>query len=149
MAAGITILPVNLPAFRKRMNELANRMLSPEQLRPSLRLDAQVPLGTLTISEIIELDRLAPFGIGNPSCQFAVRGVKIQGIPKPIGQEKQHWKMYVTDKTVTHEVVWWNAGKEPAFPQGWFDLAFSAGLNEYFGRTSLQLKWLDWRPSTP
>jgi hypothetical protein len=42
------------------------------------------------------------------------------------------------------EAVWWNGGDKP-LPVGKFDLAFQPQLNEFNGRTSVQLKVLDWR----
>ena len=40
MAAGLSIHPKNLDALRRRLNELARRTLSREQLQPLLLLDA-------------------------------------------------------------------------------------------------------------
>jgi len=40
--------------------------------------------------------------------------------------------------------VWWNAG-EGSLPVGKFDLAFAPSLNAFNGRTTVQLKVLDWR----
>jgi hypothetical protein len=61
-----------------------------------------------------------------------------------MGAAKQHVKMWITDGTVTHEAVWWNAGAG-SLPVGKFDLAFAPSLNEFNGRTTVQLKVLDWR----
>jgi hypothetical protein len=60
-----------------------------------------------------------------------------------IGAKKQHVKMWVTDGTATHEAVCWNAG-EVRFPEGRFDLAFAPSVNAFNGRTTVQLKVLDW-----
>jgi hypothetical protein len=61
-----------------------------------------------------------------------------------MGANKQHVKMWVADGTATHEAVWWNAG-QGSLPVGRFDLAFAPGINEFNGRTTVQLKVLDWR----
>jgi hypothetical protein len=61
-----------------------------------------------------------------------------------MGAKKQHVKLWGTDGTATHEAVWWNAG-EGSLPVGKFDLAFSPALNSFNGRTTVQLKVLDWR----
>ena len=63
-----------------------------------------------------------------------------------MGAEKQHVKLWVTDGIVTHEAVWWGAGKE-SLPVGEFDLAFAPGINDYNGRRAVQLKVLDWQPA--
>ena len=45
MAAGVSLPPANLDAFRARLNELARRALKPEELQAPLRLDAEVRPG--------------------------------------------------------------------------------------------------------
>jgi single-stranded-DNA-specific exonuclease len=158
MAAGLAIKPENLDAFRRRMNELARRALKPEDLQPPLRLDAEIGLNEITLALLAELDRLKPCGQGNPTVQFVARGVTHQRPLQRIGSDKQHVKMWVTDTpspqrvsgaasgAVTHEALWWGAGAE-SLPVGKFDLAFAPQINEFNGRTTVQLKVLDWKTS--
>jgi single-stranded-DNA-specific exonuclease len=63
-----------------------------------------------------------------------------------MGSEKQHVKMWLTDGSSTREAVWWGAGNG-SLPVGKFDLAFTPDINHYNGRTTIQLKVLDWRPA--
>jgi len=144
MAAGVTIHPDKLDAFRVRLNEIARRSLQPEDLQPPLRLDAEVALKEVSLSALAELDRLKPAGQGNPSVQFFARGVAHSRPLQRMGADKQHVKMWVTDDVVTHECVWWGAGKE-SLPVGKFDLAFAPAVNQFNGRMAVQLKVLDWR----
>jgi single-stranded-DNA-specific exonuclease len=144
MAAGVTIHPDNLQAFRTRLNEIGRRSLKLEDLQPPLRLDAEVQLREISIATLAELDRLKPAGQGNPSVQFFVRGVTHGRPLQRMGAEKQHVKMWVTDGVVTHECVWWAAGNA-SLPVGKFDLAFAPQVNGFNGRTTVQLKVLDWR----
>jgi single-stranded-DNA-specific exonuclease len=145
MAAGVTIHPDKIDAFRAQLNSIARRCLKPEDLEPSLRLDAEVGLKEISLATLAELDRLKPMGQGNPSVQFFARGVTQSRPLQRMGVEKQHIKMWVTDGTVTHECVWWGAGKA-SLPEGKFDLAFAPQVNEFNGRTTVQLKVLDWQP---
>ena len=97
MAAGITIHPDKLDAFRARLNELARRSLKLEDLQPPLRLDAEVSLGDLTLATLAELDQLKPTGMGNPMVQFFARGLTHQRPLLRMGAEKQHVKLWLTD----------------------------------------------------
>jgi single-stranded-DNA-specific exonuclease len=142
MAAGLTIAPDKVDAFRQRLNEIARRRLRPEDLQPPLRLDAEVGLKEITLDSLAELEKLKPTGQGNPAVQFCARNLTQKKPPLRMGANKQHAKLWVTDGAVTHEAVWWNAG---ALPDGKFDLAFAPGVNEFNGRTTVQLKVLDWR----
>lgn len=144
MAAGLSIAPEKVEALRVRLNELARQSLKPEALRPPLRLDAAVTLRELTLASVAELDRLKPFGQGNPAVQFCAVGLTHHRPLQRMGANQQHVKLWVTDGTAVHEAVWWNAG-QGKLPVGRFDLAFVPGINEFNGRQVVQLKVLDWR----
>ena len=146
LAAGLTIDAKNIDALRARLNELARRALKPEELVPALRLDAELALREISLERLDELDRLKPLGQGNPSTQFVAHNLTQARPLQRMGAEKQHLKLWVTDGAVTHEAVWWGAGREAALPVGRFDLAFAPQINSFNGRRSVQLKVLDWRP---
>lgn len=147
MAAGVTISPDRVDHFRDRLNSIAQRQLSEEMLRPELRLDAEVHLDDLSIDQIDELGRMNPFGQENPDVQVCVRGVTLARPIQRMGKEQQHARLAVTAGRGTTECVWWScAGRE--MPAGRFDIAVVPSINEFNGRRSVQLKLLDWRPST-
>jgi single-stranded-DNA-specific exonuclease len=145
LAAGASILSERLGPFRERLNELAQAALRPEQLRPCLKLDAEVAASDLGKEQVEELDRLAPMGQGNPVVRLALRGLTHHAPPRRMGRENQHVKLYLTDGRQTVESVWWNAGSA-ALPENRFDIAFTPQINDYNGRRTVQLKLLDWRP---
>ena len=147
MAAGLTIDPKNVDAFRIRLNEIARRTLKREQLQPVLRLDAEVELSELSPERIKELEKLNPIGQKNPPVNLFARNLTHQRTPQRMGKQNQHAKFWVGNGGKTVEAVWWNCSDAP-LPKISFDLAFSAQLNEFMGKTSVQLKVLDWRPST-
>ena len=144
MAAGLSIAPEKVDLFRQRLNGLAKLALKPEDLQPPLRLDAEVRLADLTLDSLAELEQLKPVGQGNSALQFCSRNLSHKKPLQRIGASKQHVKMWVTDGTTTHEAVWWNAGNG-SLPVGNFELAFAPAVNEFNGRTVVQLKVLDWR----
>jgi single-stranded-DNA-specific exonuclease len=147
MAAGVTAQPAQVDLFRERLNELARLALKPEQLEPCLNLDAEVAGSDLTVDMAEQLAALAPAGQGNPPVQWMIRGLAHRQPPQRMGRENQHVKWRLTDGQSALEAVWWNGGEAPA-PAGRFDLAFTPTLNEYQGRRSVQLRVLDWRPSS-
>jgi len=146
MAAGLSIHPDKLELFRTRINEIARRALTPEQLQPALRLDAQADLDDLTVERVAELGKLQQTGIGNPPVHLYISNATFHRPPQRMGQDNQHAKFWVTDGKGIRESVWWNAGEAP-LPEGRFDLAFAPQTNHYLGTSSVQLKVLDWRPA--
>jgi single-stranded-DNA-specific exonuclease len=143
MAAGLSILPEKIDPFRDTLNEVARRCLKPEDLIPALRLDAEVILSEITLDSLAELEQLKPTGQGNAAVQFFSRNLSQARPLLRMGKDQQHMKLWVTDGKVTHEAVWWNAGKQK-LPAGRFDLAFVPGVNDYNGKKTVQLKILDW-----
>jgi single-stranded-DNA-specific exonuclease len=144
MAAGVSLLPEKLDAFRERLNELARQALNSDQLEPQLSLDAEVGLDELTLDALAVLGRLKPAGQGNPAVRFFAKGLSHQRPLQRLGPEKQHVKMWVSDGTTVHEALWWGGGNDP-LPVGQFDLAFEPQMHQYNGRRSVQLRVLDWR----
>ena len=145
MAAGLSIVPDNIDLLREKLNELARRTLKPDDLKPSLRLDAEVGMEEMNFEILYELEKLKPHGQGNPAAQFCAGNVSHARPLLRMGADKQHVKMKITDGTATHEAVWWNAG-DKLLPVGKFDIAFAPQVNQFNGTRSVQLKVLDWRP---
>ena len=146
MAAGLSIDPARLEAFRQRINDLARERLRPEHLQPEVRIDASIPLRSLSLPVVADLRRMEPFGMGNPVVQLAVRGLTHARPPQRL--KEQHWKFWVTDGGTPVETVWWGAGDRPV-PEGRFDLAVIPEAGDYGGRRFLQLRLIDWKPSQP
>jgi single-stranded-DNA-specific exonuclease len=147
LAAGLSLHPDRLDAFRQRLNELARRTLGPEALRPVLSLDAEVQLSDLTPEIMHELERLKPSGAGNPPVQLVARGVTLQRPLQRFGADQRHVRLWVTDGRAVFETLWWGGGWEAELPVGQFDLAFAPQWHTWNGQRRLRLRLLDWRPA--
>jgi len=102
-AVGLTITRESVDNFRKSINQLAQDKLSLEDLLPSLDIDIELDLGSLTERLVEELEKLEPFGSGNPEPLFYTRGLKLKGEPQSLG--RQTLKFWVTDGKVTLQVI--------------------------------------------
>jgi len=77
-AAGLSIAPENVPGFAAAFAEHAAGVLADDDLLPVTHIDAIVPRRTqLTLELCNELDRLAPFGLGNPEVTLLVPGCEL------------------------------------------------------------------------
>lgn len=90
-AAGLLIEEERLGAFTKAINDWAAHNCPVPEPAP-LRMDAEAAIGELTVPNIRELDRLAPFGSGNPVPVFCIRGAQVDGI-WPLGSEGRHTRL--------------------------------------------------------
>ena len=71
-AAGLSIDPANLEAFAEAFAAHADAGLVEDDLAPVTKIDAIVPGAALTLGLATELERLAPFGLGNPEVTLLV-----------------------------------------------------------------------------
>ncbi len=84
MAAGFSLREENLDALRQRLNEQTT--LTEEDLVPKVVLDADMPIGYITMDLIRQLDLLEPFGKGNAKPVFADRNLRITSL-RTLGKE--------------------------------------------------------------
>ena len=140
-AAGLSLYVDNIPAFRRRLSNTLHETRDPS-VHPGLNLDAYVAWDELTLDLAAELNRLAPFGEGNPRITLATRDLTLKSAAF-IGRSHEHRRLIVEDTSGTrHNVVWWNSADQP-LPDGLFDLAYQLEINTYQDQTELQLVLVD------
>jgi single-stranded-DNA-specific exonuclease len=147
-AAGCSILAGRVEAFRAAFDAEARERLSEEQLTPELRVDLELPLADANEELYSLLRHAAPFGMGNPAPVFAARGVRISGSPRTVG--KNHLKLTLAAGSRTLDAIGFGMAdrlSEPGLLSGEIDVAFRLEENTWNGRTRLQAKLLDIRPS--
>ena len=81
-AAGLTLPAEALDSFRRRLNAYAFERLTPEDLLPVIKVDAVLELHEMNEELLSALERIAPFGMGNPRPLFAVRAAQLAGPPQ-------------------------------------------------------------------
>ncbi len=144
MAAGLSIEAQRLPELRRRLSRAVGAQLGSAPAPPSLAIDDYLPLGELSLEMVSELERLAPFGPGNPPLLLASRNLHITR-QSLVGRSAEHLLLTVEDETDTsRRVVWWNGAGEP-LPDGIFDLAYIARASTYRGQRDVQVEWVQAR----
>ena len=84
-AAGLTIARDRIEGFRERFAAHAAEVLTPADLVPECRIDAVVAGDALTLGLAEELERMAPFGQGNPAVSLMVPAAELAD-PRPLGE---------------------------------------------------------------
>ncbi|MDP8230483.1 MAG: single-stranded-DNA-specific exonuclease RecJ [Candidatus Gorgyraea atricola] len=149
-ACGLTILEKNLTQFKKTINEIANNVLSAEDLIPSLDIDMEISLSDVTDSVVEEVARLEPFGEGNTQPVFCSRNLKLARPPRILKNE--HIKLWIKDKDRTFEAIGFGLVKNTDIEiilkkYSEFDLAYNISFNSWQGVNTIQLKIKDIKPS--
>ncbi len=146
MAAGLTIDQECIPDFRRALSRTVLEMLEdPKGFRKplgSLQIDGYLDLADLSLDLVEQLERLAPFGQGNPSLTLASKGLTLKG-HSTIGRTGGHLRLIVEDEAGTVQKVLWWQGAGQSLPQGQFDLAYTVRASDYRGQRDVQVEWLD------
>jgi single-stranded-DNA-specific exonuclease len=77
MAAGLTVTTERLAELRDFIAARLRPQIADGALIPSLSIDGAVNAGAATPALMAEIDRLGPFGTGNPEPRFALPAVRI------------------------------------------------------------------------
>lgn len=83
MAAGITLKPENIEAFRKRINQYAAERF-PQMPTQTVTLDCKLNPAALSVSMAQSLTQLEPFGNGNPQPVFGLFNMELSNVT-PVG----------------------------------------------------------------
>jgi len=146
-AAGLKMAAANLSAFRRRINAIAHRILTQEQLIPQVKIDLEIEVNGSEGDLALEVEKLAPFGLGNPCPVFASRGLKVADA-KLVGGNSAHLKLRFEAHQCYVDAIGFN--KAPDFE--WLvlgnkvDAAFTLEINKYNGREKTQFVLKDIQP---
>ncbi len=95
LAAGLSLDEENVPELRRRLNENCN--LTEEDFEEKVLIDVPMPMAYASFEFITELEKLEPFGNGNPKPQFAQKNVRfVSG--KVLGANRNVGKYVVEDE---------------------------------------------------
>jgi single-stranded-DNA-specific exonuclease len=145
-AAGLSLEIDNIPEFRRRFNEIADKSISKDMLVPEIEIDAELELNELSPKFLETLDRFAPYGFANYKPVFYSKGVKsVNGI-KIVGNNTLKFRAiqnnFVIDalgQNLAHKISICNRGKS-------FRIVYNLEMNNFNGQSSPQLNIKDIQP---
>lgn len=145
MAAGVAIRGENISRFRQRLSRAIESQRGGQPIETRQFVDAEIPLDALSIEFIRDIERLAPFGAGNPPPLFISRNVCLR-LSRAVGAEKEHLIMVVEDAHgTTQKLMWWQ-GAGWDLPENRFDLVYRARTSTFRGELQTELEWVDFMP---
>lgn len=138
-AAGVTIRAERIGELRRRLNDYARAALTAEDLLPVVDIDCEISLKQATLDLLSEVNRLEPFGSGNPQPVFASRQVRVVERPRVI--KDRHLKLKVMQEGRWMDCIYWGAADyaEEIFAGDTISIAYTLSENTYNGSTSAQL----------
>jgi single-stranded-DNA-specific exonuclease len=144
MAAGLSIDTERIPEFRRELSRTVSETCAGMAEEPELQIDTFLSLTDLSLDLVAEVERLSPFGPGNPPLTLATRRLLLVSHTS-IGRNGEHLQLIVEDEAGNaQKVLWWRGAVEP-LPEGRFDLAYTVRASDYRGQRDVQVEWIDAR----
>ena len=139
MAAGLTIKRGNIDGFKSGLAEYYHRVVT-EPFEYVLDVDFEViKPRLLTVENVMALDELEPYGVGNPRPTLCIKNAVIQNLTALAGG--RHTKLTIRKWDEFYECVFFShsIGELGIREGGTVDVAFIPQINEFRGKRSVQL----------
>jgi single-stranded-DNA-specific exonuclease len=141
-AGGFSIREENIPEFRRMFEEVVEELTSCPAAPCALRADAEVVLGDCTLELFSFIERLGPFGMANPEPLLMLRGLKVLGRTRVVGDG--HLKLEAADRMgETRDLIGFSIAPtwKPEILDGkTVDVLIHVRTNTYQGKTESQLQ---------
>ncbi len=150
-AAGFDMDPARVEEVRERLRAHAEETLPEDLLEPMLQLDCELPAGEVTMDLARWLNRLEPFGNGNPKPLFMSRRLRVNHQFRLSSKAKagaDHLKLVLDGdqpRPLT-AIAWRSWPRAEQCPVGApIDVAYELDVHRYQGVETLQLTLQDFR----
>jgi len=143
-AAGLTIRAEKVPELRKRLRHFCGTRLESDDLRPRLRIDAEIPLRAVNRGFLEHVQRFAPYGPRNQQPQFLARDVRLAAPPRVVGSG--HLMLRVEQEGIEFDAIGYGLGHLTSTLETdgrGVDLVFSVMENSWRGSCCIQLQLKD------
>jgi single-stranded-DNA-specific exonuclease len=139
-AAGLSIRPDRVDAFAAAFAAHADAVLSEEDLRPRVVVDAIVRGSELGLPLVHELARLAPFGLGNPGITLLAADCELASLDT-VGEGRHlRFRVRQRDRDAGSAIAFGFGSQLDRYRRlGRYDVAFRLEENRWNGTVSPQL----------
>ena len=148
-AAGLSMHINNLPEFKERFEAYVASHIQPNQLQPTLDIEAELQLGDITKSFYNVLRHLEPFGPGNPRPLFISRRLINHRDTRTVGKQCEHLRLDVTDRTNAITGIAFGRADMAEYMQNGHsvDVCYELNENTFNHYTTIQMLVQDIKPS--
>ena len=148
-AAGLSMHIDDLPEFKQRFEAYVAAHIQPNQLQPTLDIEAELQLGDITKSFYNVLRHLEPFGPGNPRPLFVSRRLINHRDTRAVGKEREHLRLDVTDRKNAITGIAFSRADMAEYMQNGnaVDICYELNENTFNHYTTIQMMVQDIKPS--
>ncbi|MFC1987864.1 single-stranded-DNA-specific exonuclease RecJ [Chloroflexota bacterium] len=141
-AAGFSLPTRNLPRLQQALLQAATTQLEGVDLRPRLDIDAEVILSNLGGDTFSIMQKLAPFGHGNPPPAFLSRKVEVVEC-RTLGNGGEHLKLKLRQDGTVWDAVGFRLGNYLTEASSPIDIVYNLEIDRWGGAERLRLNILD------
>ena len=147
-AAGLSLYTGNLSQLKQALLEIAAEELEGVDLRPKIDIDAETTLPDLGGNTYPTIQKMAPFGQGNPVPTFLSRQVEVVS-SSTMGSDNSHLRMRVKQGAMLFDAVGFGLGNYINEVSNHIDIVYNLELDHWNGQSKLRLNVLDFEPVSP
>jgi len=148
LAAGFTVTRQNLAQLEERITGLAMDQLGHLDLRPGIVIDAELPLATFSGETFNLMQKLSPFGRGNPQPTFLTRQVEVIEC-RNFGNQGEWLRLKLKQGNVTWQAVDFESQRKREEIPSCIDIVYNLRKRRWNGEDVLSLNLLDFAPAQP
>jgi single-stranded-DNA-specific exonuclease len=159
-AVGCTLPVERIADLRSRLDAYARKRLTPADFMPVLEYDAEVALDDIRHDFWLALQKLEPFGVGNPVPVFVARNAKLVQPARVLKEKHLKLRAVFGDLQANgnrfqrgHDVLGWRmaerAAQNPLLAGDILDLAFTVDYNQHPEFGGVQLNLVDFARVAP
>lgn len=149
-AAGLLIEEENIQEFQDRFNNIVSKIISFDDLRPSINIDTEITFDQIDRNLSNILETFEPYGPDNKQPIFFAKGVEVIGHPRVVGANhdprNKHLKLKLRQFGVVHDAIGFKLADRydiVSTDRAMIDIAFNIENNTWNGTTYIQLKIKD------
>lgn len=157
MAAGFTLQTKRIKPLLTALDKIAEKEIQKSDLILKKEVDFSIDFSLLNRPFYQLIQKLAPFGVGNPEPKFLLENARIVNL-QTVGSSQSHLKLWLDDpetpkveriaaevKSGLTEVIGfgWGEWEKKLTPGDMINLVFNLNLNRWNGKERLQLKIKD------
>jgi single-stranded-DNA-specific exonuclease len=144
-AAGISLLPQNLEAFREKFETVVASTITEDQLVPVVEIDTSISFDALTWKFNGILKQIAPFGPENQKPMFEARNVFVRNSPTLFKDRHLRFLAGQHGSDALFQAIGFDLADyyQRVASGDFFRMAFTLEENFFNGETSLQLRIKD------
>ena len=139
LAAGLSVKRGELDNFRTKINDYARTCLEDNEIVPVFEADCEISFSDASLFLAEQLQKLEPYGVGNPVPTFVMRGVTVSEIAGV--SDSKHTRFTFSDGRNFVSAMYFS--NSPAstgvFVGDTVDILFNVDINDWMGRRSLQI----------